>query len=455
MNSQLTTITSIGLALLIPLSSAPIACAQNDDDEEIFELSPFMVDASGDRGHRSSRKLSNNTTPLEIIESGSSIKGIKIGDYSRFGPEVGVKLRFAIGFYDDEEKVRRDTLNRYLDQIAADLASESDLTFETGKILVPEGDRSRSKSRKRSDFASFAHFTLTFASDQVKSPFERVRAIRRLVGETNFDSKYAKVFYGNAHLTPLSHELVGQSKQLNAVITGIATGGNAPIQIAFPNVPIMHIEKAEAVEFNVSLESKSDQETEAQIALDTFFNSISNSIARYSGSNYGPRYTKITPLKRIKSKASIYQIAASANVTLKIDDSKSTNSQVLELKRSILESNANIEAAKIEFTPPRFVVENPDKYRAEILKKIAADVSLIDETLGADFTVDLSIQSSRVLVWQHSATEVAFWLPYNTTIVSQRQRAQEELRLTRQHEIAMKDTRSQIVCCGNATEIKR
>ncbi len=57
------------------LGTLPLTFAQNSNSkDEVFELSPFVVDASGDSGYYASQTLAGGRTATEIINTGSSIQ---------------------------------------------------------------------------------------------------------------------------------------------------------------------------------------------------------------------------------------------------------------------------------------------------------------------------------------------------------------------------------------------
>jgi hypothetical protein len=48
------------------LAVPPFALAQDSEDDEVFELSPFSVDTSGDQGWRASQTLTGSRTNQEL-----------------------------------------------------------------------------------------------------------------------------------------------------------------------------------------------------------------------------------------------------------------------------------------------------------------------------------------------------------------------------------------------------
>ena len=379
-----------------------------------------------------------------------AIEGIEIGDFSEFARDRSVRIQFAVGFYDDEEKVRRDTLNRYLDEIADVIVPEQGLVFESGAILVPEGDKGWSRTKSRTDFASLAHFTISFNSDQVESPFEKVRSIRRLIGEIAFDSKYAKIFFGQANLVNSRQDDELPDVDLNTFISGIEiSGGNMHLK-SRANVPAFLVKKADSVKLTLSAEFRSSNKEEATTDLNTFLDILRSKSDSSSDIKFIPHVANVTHTISTNSFADeTEKFQANANVTIlvSLDEQINPRARVMELKRFIIAQDITQKALNLRFSSSRLVMDNPDEHRVEILKKIASDIQIVDDTLGKDFQVELSLDAGQVRVWQHSDTEIQLWLPYSYNVVSKRTRDLEDLKQTRAHEIAMKDTRPQIVCC--------
>ncbi|MCH6255895.1 hypothetical protein MLD52_05005 [Puniceicoccaceae bacterium K14] len=457
MNSRLTSTTALILAFALPSSSVLSIGAQGNDEDEIFELSPFTVDPSPNIGYRSTNSTSGTSLNSKIQDSpkmtisGASIEGIEIGDFSQFGPDTGVRIRFAVGFYDDEEKVRRDTLNRYLDEIAAVINVEKDVLFESGAILVPEGDKRWSRGRSRADFASFAHFSVSFATPKVDSPFEKVRSLRRMVGQIKFDSKDTKIFYGQAQLVDLLQSNNDPIIQFKTTISGIDTKDPHNLSHKQPNVPVFLIQKADAVQFTVSTEFRSDNRESAETSINSFLDTLSSEYSSSSKVDLLIKYVNVTQSDKtvsISDKSAEFQARANASVLFKLDEQTDPRARVLQLKRTLHQQAKSLNAHKIDFDQPRLVLENPDKHRSEIMKKVAADAKALEDALGGDFEVELTFKPGRVKVWQHSDSEAQLWIPYSSKVVSKREQELEALALTRAHEVAMKDTRPQIVCCG-------
>lgn len=459
-NSRLTSIATLALAIFLPISSTPIAYSQSDNNEEIFQLSPFTVDASGDRGYRASRtlagtRLNSKVAPKEqasptMTISGATIEGIEIGDFSKFSTDTSIRIRFAIGFYDDEEKVRRDTLNRYLDTVAKAIESKPGLIFEPGAILVPEGDKGWSRSKNRSDFASLAHFTVSFSTEHIDSPFEKARSTRRFIGEIKLDSKYAKIFYGEANLVSPHQGTRPAIVDMNTTISGISGQAYSNLIVARPNVPAFLVKKADSLKFSVTAKFRTSSKEEATANMNTFLDTLKKEANSMNALKVLPNVSKIAITENLDSageRIAAFHVFTNVTLFINLNEQIDAREQIFEIKRLISTQAITQKATTLEFSTPSLAVSNPDKHRSEILKTIAMDTQLMDGALGEDFGVEFSLIPSRVQVWQHSDTEIQFWLPYSQNVVSKRLRKQQELQQAQTHEIAMKDTRPQIVCC--------
>ena len=132
---------SLLLSLFMLSPSLP---AQDSDEEDVFELSPFSVDARRGGGYMASSTLggsrgnyqSNTKSQPSVLlmDNGATINGVTGPFDPQLNQAIGVSIEFAIGFYDDAEKVRRDTLNRYLEAVEANIGSDPALYFEPALV---------------------------------------------------------------------------------------------------------------------------------------------------------------------------------------------------------------------------------------------------------------------------------------------------------------------------------
>jgi len=58
------------------LSMSQVTLSQNQNSEDVFELSPFTIDASGDEGYMASQSMAGGRLSSEIKKTGASIQVI-------------------------------------------------------------------------------------------------------------------------------------------------------------------------------------------------------------------------------------------------------------------------------------------------------------------------------------------------------------------------------------------
>lgn len=201
------------LSLVVVLFYTSIsAFGQDEDAEEVFELSPFAVDARGNYGFRHGRGKTTQVPPIEYYDLGSGIDGIT-DQLNRILPEAEpkmpvflvkradeIRIQFAISFYDDLETVRRSRLLEYVEKAREVVAASDELRFLPGPILVAEGDRKRMRSRKRSEYTSHAHYSVSFDNVDSESSVDRILQVKRLMDDLELDSDMARLYYGSVKL---------------------------------------------------------------------------------------------------------------------------------------------------------------------------------------------------------------------------------------------------------------
>jgi len=450
------------LSIFVYLALIPIiVSAQDDGEEEVFNLSPFSVSAPNDQGYRATNtlagtRLKTDLSPaIQVSDSGATIIGIKTGDFSELSLGSGIRIRFAIGFYDDKEKVRRDKLNQYLDEAAQRVSSIPDLHFESGAILVPEGDRKKSKNKQRSAYTSFAHFSVSFKVGNSESPFERVRAVRRMIGDMKLDSSLAKIFFGEASPFDPDHHGYKMVNNLGASISGVTTA-NRPNYIKAPEVAVTLIKPADAVEipFLVELQGNSKRDVEEQ--LDEFLNRMrketsSDPNLRISLGNVQTSDEGIlNPMSDKPNRT--HRARAHFRILSNLTNEISTRDRIISIKNLITKINNELGFDKSSFSAVHLLADHPNKYRAEIIEAIVADIQILDKSLGSDYEIELHLENSRVHVWHHSDSEVEVWLPYNYKMISVHERELEEKKRLRAHEVAMKNVCPEVICCCTASD---
>ncbi len=182
--------------------------AQDIDSEEIFSLSPFALTSGRDAGYASSAK-SHGPLVQELTLSADTVVDGFLRALPGGDPQVPVVLvkpadelsvRFAVSFYDDIESVRRERLLDYLEKVEKAVSQIESLRFEAGALLVAEGNRKKSLRKRKSEYASHAHFAVFADLREGESTYEQIRAIRELVGEAVSESEVTKLFDGSANL---------------------------------------------------------------------------------------------------------------------------------------------------------------------------------------------------------------------------------------------------------------
>ncbi len=210
------------------LSPSPSLLAQDDSvDDDVFELSPFSVDSRHGRSYRAQNTLAGSRQSSNPKDVAGSI-GAQDLLFNNFGATkanfVGldrqpltlqsatqpvalikkadeVVLNMAIGFYDDLEKVRKDKLYDYLDQVQAAIEKDSSLRFTPGAMRIAQGDRKKSRSAmRRSEYTSHAFFQVAFDLGESIYPSKRIHEITRIVHKLGLESDVTRLYSGEIEL---------------------------------------------------------------------------------------------------------------------------------------------------------------------------------------------------------------------------------------------------------------
>ncbi len=426
-------VRKLHFALLCALISAtPSSYAQDADDEEIFELSPFQV--SGDYGYRT-RRQPKPAPEITINDIGATIDGVSGIFDARLAHAFGASVAFAIGFYDDAESVRRDTLNRYINEVRDELSKYSNLRFEPGALLVPEGDRKRGRSGKRSAYTSYAHFDVSFEFGDAASPFEKVLEIREIVGKIGIRNDVTKLFYGGASLIEgmqrdtllygIGNRYKGfqQVDELGATVPAVTDELGRQLQMRDPNVAVTLVKRADAVRIEFALEVENASEAARASAIQSALAQAKSAVeampdlAFESGSIL---LSKGNGEQQHALPSSAYYAQALFSVRFELADGARHLEQVREIRQRLFA--LDWAEAELKFGVAALVVDKPDRYRSEVLQAVFADLKAMDEGMGELFEVVPKVANSRVLVRQASNTEVELWIPYDYQIVSVRER---------------------------------
>lgn len=437
---------------LLPLASL----AQDADDEDVFELSPFMVSSSESNGYRATSSIAGTKTNTEISlpisDSGATIIGVPAGSYTDLSNATGVKIEFAVGFYDDEEEVRRKTLNHYLDQIREEIAKRPDLRFEPGAVRVPRGDKKWSRGKKRSEYTSYAHFFVAFPLPIEESPFEKVRSIRRLIGNLGLDGDVTRVFYGNATLE--SHRLSDYPKVLdfNAAIQGLIDELGQPFPLQSPSVPITLIKKADAIALSVSIQSYHELEQEREQILMDAIAALREQVESDSQQKLEIDRILIGPSDRsdTSGKPQVAHTAlAEIRIIVDLANNQSPSEQLWRLNQSIRALDAESPSFEVKYEPAKMLVRNPERHRAELIASIHADIDALQKAMGENYKLVPTLSNERLRLSQFSSTEVEFWLPYTYQTISLEEKELERQKLMLEHARAMAQATRPLCPHGN------
>ncbi len=187
----------------------PTSIAQDSESEDIFELSPFSIDAGGYStkssltGTRVQTNLVNTAAAIDVVTS-EHLRDLPYNNPTTpvilIKPAVALSLRFAISFYDDMEKIRKETLEDYLIKIQILVESQDGLRFEPGTLEIAQGDRKKSIRKRKSEYTSHAHFTIFADLAEGIAAFETVRNTRKLLEQLKLESEVTKLFDGPVNL---------------------------------------------------------------------------------------------------------------------------------------------------------------------------------------------------------------------------------------------------------------
>lgn len=448
----------ISFLLCIPLLIPALTVAQDSEDDEVFELSPFEI--SDDRGYRSRSK--GRTEPeVTVNDIGATIEGIS-GPYdSRLIRGRGVRVDFAIGFYDDEESVRRETLNKLVDQVRRELLSREDLNFEPGEILVPEGDRKRGRSNRRSTYTSYAHFDVSFEFGDGASPFERVLEIRQIVGNMSIRNDVTKIFFGGAKvideggrvglLNGVGYRYQGYHEvdDLGAVVPYVTDDLGRQLSMSTPLVAVTIVKPADRIRIEFSLEVTETSEASRLSRIQGALEKARIAVLAETGLGFEIGSVNLSKgngsLTHARPQSSYYAEAL-FSVTVELSSDQAGLEQVGKIREKLY--SVEWEGVRLRLGVAALVVENAERYRSAILEAIFADLRVLDEGLGELFEIKPKIENRRVQMRHASRTEVEFWIPYSYEIVSVRDREQKRALFELELEKARSCRQDGVKCCS-------
>ncbi len=445
------------LFVCVPILLGSISFAQDSEDDEVFELSPFQI--SSDHGYRSQSKV--RTEPIVTMNDiGATIDGVIGPGDPKLIRASGVRVGFAIGFYDDEESVRRETLNKLMGEVRSLIATHEDLHFEPGKILIPEGDRKRGRTSRRSAYTSYAHFDVSFEFGDGASPFSRVLEIRQIVEGLSIRNDVTKIFFGKANimdkvehyslLNGVGRHYVGYSEidALGAVVPFVTDDLSRQLPMSTPEVAITLLKRADRVRIEFSLEVEDAIEAKRLQRLQAALEKAQAAVGLESGLAFETSTVNLAKgdggLKHARND-SCYFAQALFNVTFEL----ANDSVGLEPVRLIREKLYGLdwEGVRLRFGVAALVLENPDRYRGEILQTVFSDLKTLDDGLGEYFEVEPKIENVRVKIRHASPTEVELWIPYSYEIVSVREREHQKALFELELEKARAASLAGNACC--------
>ncbi len=198
------------VVLAILIATPLFSFGQDDNTDELFELSPFVVDSR--RSYSAGRARNAKVDTVEFFDLGSSIDGI-VDSFNRASPTSDpsvpihlvkpadeMSIQFAISFFDDLEETRKNKLREFLEKAKQAIDSNSDLRFTPGPLLIAEGDRKKIKGKKKSAYTSHAHFSVSFDLQSNDSVYGKIRDVKQLVDDLELNSDVTRVFYGAVNL---------------------------------------------------------------------------------------------------------------------------------------------------------------------------------------------------------------------------------------------------------------
>ena len=210
------------------LAPNPSLIAQDEAvDDDIFELSPFSVSEKSARGYRAQNTLAGSRLNTSLKDVAASIHQPDL-PVSVFGASAAdfvgldqkplslqnaaqpvtlvikadeVVLNMAIGFFDDLEKVRKDKLYEYLDQVQAAIEKDPTLRFIPGEMRIAQGDRKKSRGNKsRAAYTSHAYFQVAFDLTDSLYPAKRIHEITRTLYQLGLESDVTRLYRGDIEL---------------------------------------------------------------------------------------------------------------------------------------------------------------------------------------------------------------------------------------------------------------
>ncbi|MBK1877525.1 hypothetical protein [Pelagicoccus mobilis] len=443
--------------------------AQDSDEEEVFELSPFQVSSGRNSGYRSKNTLAGTRLKTDLKDvgaainvldasffqdSGASILDIDDANESHYAYASGIIVRFAVGYYDDLEKNRRKGLTDTLAKIHEKAASDRDLYYTPGALKVSKGDRKKMKSKPKSYFTSYAHFSLSFTLEDGLSALKRVAAVRQLIAAMELDTEITKVYYGEALLlteSPFSNSAyeapispmirsARATSDIGASLPYLTNVQGQKLRESIPLCSVTLIKPADSVCLKFAIDTQSGLEEERIQVLNSTLDTIRSLLDAHAGLSFIPGSILLRHGDSIgdlaKPQAS-FTSQAQFSVAFEVNGNLDAMQRIASI-RTIVQSAKLPEAIhKVHFGSASLILDNPQAHHTEILKAIFKELADLQQSVGESFEVVPQIQHKRVQQRRHSLTEVELWIPYDYKIESVRLRELEERKMMLEHERAL------------------
>ena len=476
-------IASLCLFVFI-LQCCPIhLIAQDGDEEEVFELSPFSLEARDDEGYRSTATLAGTRikTNLKDVagainvidaslfqDSGASILNINDAREQHYANASGVIVRFAIGYYDEIEKNRRGKLVEHLKTVQTEASKDGALYYTPGALKVSKGDRKKLRNKPKSHFTSYAHFSLSFTLDDGLSPQKRVASVRQLIASIELESDVTKIYYGEALL--LSESPFGTSAYNNPIKAFVRSaratsdlGASIPFLIdangnklreSTPLCSTTLIKPADSIQVQFAFDTQTGREGDRIQALNSAMKSVIDLVAinpdlSFSHGSILLRHGDSTG--NLSKPSNAFTSQAQFLISFDIEDDTNPMQGIYSIRDMVRNAAIPDSINKIHYGAASLVLENPQQYHSELLAAVFSSIESLQEKLGETYEVIPQLAHKRVQQRRHSLTEVEVWIPYDYKIDSIRERDQKDKVMMLEHERELAATQASAQHCRYCT----
>jgi hypothetical protein len=467
------------------LGCMPIPLAAQDDlEESVFELSPFEV--ATDEGYMATSSLAGSRMKASLADVAQSISVItpeflfRSGFFQNIGSTIddldypaladlsehhGVRVEFAIGYYHDLEKNRRETLLTLLGQAREAASTFKGLQFKEGPLLIAPGNRKKSISKNKAIQTSYAFFSVHFEIAGVSDPGQTVAALRQKMASLGIENETTRVFYGTAaFIESPSHverfEKSGISVQQYQPQEAVNLGASKPTLVdasgrihesTRPEVAVTLIRPADAVSIEFAMDvlpgGAQDQWARlqrAQAAVQEAMQGLGNCTVHMGAI--------LSAQDRSNPQCAADPIHAKFQVRFPVLTSQSSTDRIAEVRQLLDAQIRKMNDVRLYLGNAQLIIENPDQFRLEIIRKVMDDLHQLEALLGEGFFIEPHFSTDPVRLRQQGADQVELWVPYRYEVFSKRELARKEQELQRAHEIALAREAGQAkACCGKST----